>query len=116
LKYLLRKVAARYLPPEITRLPKQGFGFPVGTWMRGDLQPLVHKRLGNSRLVGAGIFRAEYVDRLVREHMEGHVDHSYRLWLLLGLDIWHENYIEGRSAAAIQADILAVAGSGGQRA
>lgn len=116
LKYLLRKVAARYLPPEIIRLPKQGFGFPVGTWMRGDLQPLVQKRLGNSRLVGAGIFRAEYVDRLVREHMEGHVDHSYRLWLLLGLDIWHENYIEGRSAAAIQSDILAVAGSGGQRA
>ena len=36
--------------------------------------------------------------------------------LLLGLDIWHENYIEGRSAAAIQSDILAVAGSGGQRA
>ena len=113
LKYLLRKVAGRYLSADIISLPKQGFGFPVGAWMRRDLQPLVRKRLGNSRLVGAGIFRAEHVDRLVREHMEGKVDHSYRLWLLLGLEIWHENYIDGRSVADTQSDMLALADSPG---
>jgi asparagine synthase (glutamine-hydrolysing) len=93
LKYLLRRVARRYLPPEIVRRPKQGFGFPVGLWMRRDLKALVEERLGNSRLVAAGVFRPEPIARIIREHMEGQVDHSYRLWLLLNLEIWHEIYI-----------------------
>jgi asparagine synthase (glutamine-hydrolysing) len=113
LKYLLRQVARRYLPPDIVRLPKQGFGFPVGTWMRRDLQRLVRERLRDSRLVAAGIFRAEPVERLVREHMDGRVDHSYRLWLLLGLEIWYEIYIEGRSVDAVQGDILQLTDSAG---
>jgi hypothetical protein len=43
--------------------------------------------------------------------MDGRVDHSYRLWLLLGLEIWHEIYIEGRSVDSVQADILQHAAS-----
>jgi asparagine synthase (glutamine-hydrolysing) len=97
LKYLLRRVAGRYLPPEIVRRPKQGFGFPVGLWMKRDLKALVEERLGNSRLVAAGVFRPEPIARIMREHMAGQVDHSYRLWLLLNLEIWHEIYIEGFS-------------------
>nr|WP_296748673.1 asparagine synthase (glutamine-hydrolyzing) [Thioalkalivibrio sp.] len=108
LKYLLRRVAKRYLPPEIVRRPKQGFGFPVGLWMQRDLKALVEERLGNSRLVAAGVFRPEPIARLMREHMAGRVDHSYRLWLLLNLEIWHEVNIEGRSVEAVTADIRRV--------
>ena len=106
LKYLLRKVAARYLPREIVTRPKQGFGFPLGHWMRGDLRALVSDRLRGSKLVDAGIFRHETVVRLLEEHMDGRVDHSYRLWLLLGLEIWYEIYVEGRAVGAVQADII----------
>jgi asparagine synthase (glutamine-hydrolysing) len=109
LKFLLRRVAARYLPPDIVRLPKQGFGFPVGLWMQRDLRGLVEARLGDSRLVAAGIFRPEPIARLVSEHMAGRVDHSYRLWLLLNLEIWHELYVEGRSVDAVTADVLDLA-------
>jgi asparagine synthase (glutamine-hydrolysing) len=105
LKYLLRRVAKRYLPPEIIRRPKQGFGFPVGMWMQRDMRALVEDRLGRSRLVASGIFRPEPIARLLREHMEGRVDHSYRLWLLLNLEIWYEVYIEGRSADVVTGDI-----------
>jgi asparagine synthase (glutamine-hydrolysing) len=106
LKYLLRRVAKRYLPPEIVRRPKQGFGFPVGQWMQRDLKALVEDRLGNSRLVAAGVFRPEPIARIMREHMAGQVDHSYRLWLLLNLEIWYEIYIEGRRVDAVTADIV----------
>ena len=30
---------------------------------------------------------------------------SYRLWLLLNLEIWHEIYIEGRSVDVVTDDI-----------
>jgi asparagine synthase (glutamine-hydrolysing) len=114
LKYLLRRVAARYLPPEIVRRPKQGFSFPVGKWMKSDLRALVEDRLGHSRLVASGIFRPEVIARLLREHMSGGVDHSYRLWLLLNLEIWHEIYIEGRSVEAVTADIHRLAEPAGR--
>jgi asparagine synthase (glutamine-hydrolysing) len=94
LKYLLRKVAARYIPAELVSLPKQGFGFPVGRWMRSDLKKLVIGRLANSHFVDAGIFRADYLQRIVQEHMTGKKDHSYRLWLLLSLEIWHDIYLQ----------------------
>jgi asparagine synthase (glutamine-hydrolysing) len=113
LKYLLRRVAKRYLPPEIIRRPKQGFGFPVGLWMQRDLKALVEDRLGNSRLVAAGIFRPEPIARIMCEHMAGRVDHSYRLWLLLNLEIWHEIYIEGRSVETVTADIRGLAEAAG---
>jgi asparagine synthase (glutamine-hydrolysing) len=109
LKYLLRRVAARYLPPEIVRRPKQGFGFPVGLWMRRDLKALVEERLGQSRLVAAGVFRPEPITRIMREHLSGRVDHSYRLWLLLNLEIWHEVHVEGRDMRLVTQDLLAFA-------
>ena len=104
LKYLLRKVAARYIPAELVNLPKQGFGFPVGRWMQSDLRKLVTSRLANSRFVDAGIFRADYLQRLVQDHMSGKKDHSYRLWLLLSLEIWHDIYLEQRPVNSIISD------------
>jgi asparagine synthase (glutamine-hydrolysing) len=101
LKYVLRKVAARYIPAEVLRLPKQGFGFPVGRWMQHDLRKLVINRLENSRFVEAGIFRGEYLRNIVQEHLNGKRDHSYRLWLLLSLEIWHDIYLEQQPVDAV---------------
>ena len=101
LKYALRRVASRYVPANVVELPKQGFGFPIGQWLRQDLRAAVESRLLESRFVAAGVFRQEYVDRLVKENMTGVQDHSYRLWLLLGLEVWHELYLEGCPVDAV---------------
>ena len=37
-KYLLRKLASRYVPRDILDRPKQGFGVPIGEWLRGPLK------------------------------------------------------------------------------
>ncbi len=105
LKYLLRRLASRYLPEEILHRPKQGFGFPVGLWMQRDLKRLVDARLGDSKLVAARVFRPEPIAQLLQEHMSGRVDHSYRLWLLLNLEIWYDIYIEGQSIQHVAAGI-----------
>jgi asparagine synthase (glutamine-hydrolysing) len=107
LKYLLRRVAERYIPADVARLPKQGFGFPVGIWMRGELAPLVRARLGESGLAGTGVFEQSYIDNLVHEHMSGVTDHSYRLWLLLCLEFWFDIYVTGTPVATLQQDAQA---------
>jgi len=97
LKYILRRVAARYLPEELVGMKKQGFRFPLGIWFRTDLRDMLRSLFARSRFVELGIFDARYIDRLLEEHIAGRVDHNYRLWLLLNLEIWYRLYFEGES-------------------
>jgi len=114
LKYLLRRVAERYIPRDIARMPKQGFGFPVGQWMRRDLAPLLQDRLRKSGLAAADIFEQVYIDSLLDEHLSGKLDHSYRLWLLLCLEFWFDIYIRGADVTNMQqATAATISGQGG---
>ncbi|KPK52723.1 MAG: hypothetical protein AMJ59_26570, partial [Gammaproteobacteria bacterium SG8_31] len=107
LKYLLRRVAERYIPRDVARLPKQGFGFPVGIWLRGQLAPLVRQRLGSSKMAETGVFEQGCIDTLISEHTTGVADHSYRLWLLLCLEFWFDIYIEAADVPDLQESTLA---------
>ena len=39
-KHLLRRAAARWLPPPVLQKKKQGFAIPLGQWFRGPLRGL----------------------------------------------------------------------------
>jgi asparagine synthase (glutamine-hydrolysing) len=95
LKYLLRRVAAPYLPEAILKRPKQGFMFPLGSWMKGPLLPVIQHLLGRSVLVEEGIFRREPIARLVEEHVAHRADHHVRLWMILNVEVWYRMYVRG---------------------
>jgi len=57
-KYLLRRLAARYVPRDILERPKQGFGVPVGQWLKGPLKQWALDRLGDP-----GLYRGLFIDR-----------------------------------------------------
>lgn len=97
LKYILKKVAERHLDRKLVHRKKQGFAFPLGQWMRGDLRGFIEQLFEQSRFVETGIFRKEYIDTIVSEHMAGKVDHNYRLWVLINLEYWYRMAIEGAS-------------------
>ena len=97
LKYILRRVAARYLPRELVDRPKQGFGFPLARWMRTDLSQLLRAVVADSRFIMMGVFSRPYVERLLHEHLEGKRDHNFRLWILLNLEVWHRLFLEQQS-------------------
>lgn len=95
LKYLLRRMAAPYLPEAILKRPKQGFMFPLGYWMKGPLLPVLRHLLSASKLVEEGIFRREPIERLVAEHVAGRADHHVRLWMILNVEVWYRMYVRG---------------------
>ena len=97
LKSILRKTASRYLPKELINREKQGFGFPIGKWMRTDLNHFLRKLFSESRFVQLGIFRQEAIDQYLDEHMSGQVDHNFRLWILLNLEFWYRIYFDNMS-------------------
>ncbi|MHB1131397.1 MAG: asparagine synthase (glutamine-hydrolyzing) [Chloroflexota bacterium] len=101
LKHIEREVAREFLPAALIKRSKQGFGFPLARWFRGELRPVLTNVLGDSRLVAEGYFRPEAIRTLLDEHVSGRVDHNYRLWLLFNLELWHRLFMEGQSQAEI---------------
>ncbi|MEJ2343720.1 MAG: hypothetical protein P8Y10_16170, partial [Gemmatimonadales bacterium] len=41
------------------------------------------------------VFNRSYMSELLSEHVEGRIDHNYRLWLLLNLEVWYRLHIDG---------------------
>jgi asparagine synthase (glutamine-hydrolysing) len=93
LKSLLKRAFADLLPPENVNRRKMGFGVPVGQWFRGPLRDLLRDALLSPRSLERGYFRESEVRRLVNEHLERRADHSFQLWNLLMLELWHREFI-----------------------
>ncbi|HEX2224384.1 MAG TPA: asparagine synthase (glutamine-hydrolyzing), partial [Thermoanaerobaculia bacterium] len=93
LKYLLRKVAAPYLPEPILKRPKQGFMFPLAYWMKGPLLPVMQRLLRDAVVLEEGIFQREAVERLLAEHLADKADHHVRLWLILNVEVWFRLFV-----------------------
>lgn len=102
LKHILKTVAARYLPPDLINRKKQGLAFPLGKWMREDLRGFMSRLFADSRMVQVGIFQQQCIDRLLSEHLAGRTDHSYRLWILINLEIWHRLNIEQQTLSSLR--------------
>lgn len=92
-KHLLKKLLARYVPPELFQRPKMGFGVPIDRWFRGDLKPLLLDYLSTERLKKEGLFDHTFVENKVKEHLSGKVNHHYRLWALLMWEMWRERWL-----------------------
>lgn len=102
LKYILKKVASRYLPPELIHRQKQGFGFPLAIWMRTELKGFLRNLFSESRFVQLDLFREDYINRLIDEHISGKTDHNFRLWILINLEIWYRLYFENETVGKMK--------------
>ena len=94
-KVALRKAFADVLPPEILRRGKQGFGVPLGAWLRGPLLPWARDLLLGSESPLRAWFRGEAVARLLEAHAAGREDHGKRLWALVTLAVWRQLEVKG---------------------
>jgi asparagine synthase (glutamine-hydrolysing) len=93
-KWLLRQAFADVLPAETIARRKQGFGLPIGTWLRTSLRTLLDDVVLSPTALGRGYLVPEAVKALVQEHLRG-VDNTHRLWSLVMLELWHREYIDG---------------------
>jgi asparagine synthase (glutamine-hydrolysing) len=97
-KYLLRKVAARWLPPDVLSKPKHGFGIPLAKWFRGPLAGLAADLLGSRAFRERGLLRPDAAQRYLKEHLAGQADYGELLWLILSLELWARRYLDGPAA------------------
>lgn len=91
-KYLLKKVAERYLPKEIIYRSKTGFGAPVRKWINEDLSEFIKDRLNPEKLSSQGIFNPEEINKLLEDNKSGKIDASYAIWSVLAIDSWFKQF------------------------
>jgi asparagine synthase (glutamine-hydrolysing) len=91
-KYLLKKLAEKYLPHDIIYRPKQGFVMPLTQWLEGGLKPRMEHALSAGGLERRGLFRDGALQRVLDEHRRGRSNHAGRLWALTVLELWFERY------------------------
>ena len=98
-KYILKRALKDDLPASILERRKQGFGVPIGAWLRGPLRPVLLERLELGRVARVGLFEPAAIGALVAEHLSGRRDHRKILWALMMFDAWREHYLPGTSWA-----------------
>jgi len=96
-KHVLKEVAALLLPASLIDRRKQGFGVPLDIWFRGNLRELFADTLLAPRALSRGYFEPAYLRALVQAHLSGRRDHTLRLWQLVVLERWHQQYVDPHS-------------------
>ena len=92
-KLVLRELLARYVPAELFERPKQGFGVPIGDWLRGQLRDWADSLLDPARLRSEGIFNPTPIRRLWEQHQSGTADRSAQLWSVIVFQNWQQSII-----------------------
>lgn len=107
LRYIQRRLASRYLPPQILDRPKQGFSSALPYLLKDEYTRLCAKYLAASQLVRDRILDGDTIARLLSEHNERRADHGNRLWLLINAELWYRMAIVGQSKEDLRAELQA---------
>lgn len=93
-KYLLKKVAERWLPKDMIYHKKQGFEAPMAQWLKGPLLPFFDSLVNRSTLERMNIFNADEVIRLRNDHVRGVRKNSKILFSILMFCVWYRRCVE----------------------
>ena len=91
-KWLMRRALRGVADPDVLARPKAGFNVPMPVWIAGPLREIFRDALAPAAVGRAGLVRPAYVQRLLAEHDTRRADHSFRLYALLALHLWLEQW------------------------
>lgn len=94
-KVLLRAVAARVLPPEITSRPKMGFSVPIDTWFRANLATMFSDLVLAPDAASRDHLDTAVASTLLADHLARRADHGAILWALLMFETWARTWLAG---------------------
>jgi len=87
-KFILRELMRGKLPDAVLNRKKIGFDIPAHDWFRGTLRGLLMDTLTTEAIQATGIFDAQAIHALIRDHMERRINVGYHLWGLMTLFLW----------------------------
>jgi asparagine synthase (glutamine-hydrolysing) len=89
-KYITKKIAEAYFDKKFIYRDKQGFGIPIGEWMKKEWKKEILEVLNfNNPYVN---LNKSYINQLFEEHLSNNHDHTHKIWILYVLNKWSMNY------------------------
>jgi asparagine synthase (glutamine-hydrolysing) len=92
-KWLLKRVARRWLPRSLVDRRKRGLSVPVAAWINEGLSPEAERLFDTARLERQGLLHPGNVWQLLKEHRSRSANHGRALWALLMLEYWLERWV-----------------------
>ena len=90
-KYLLRKLAEKYLPPDLIHQPKRGFEIPLKKWIDGQLKPLIGDYLFSSTAYSQNFVQPGFLNDLWSRKLKvGDEKRAKMLWTIFALEVWYK--------------------------
>ena len=102
-KYLLKQAVKDLVPTEILSRSKQGFGVPVQEWINKQLRARIRDTLAPQQIRLRDYLEPDYVKVLLDEHERGRRDHSMAVWALFMFELWHREFMDGRTSVVEEA-------------
>ncbi len=91
-KYVLKRVAEKWLPSDVIYRPKSSFTLPLRAWIRGELAEMVNDRVvSTSGLAGRGWLDAGELRKIVERDRAGREDNAQLIWQFLTIEQWFRN-------------------------
>ncbi|MGQ0792887.1 MAG: asparagine synthetase B family protein [Deltaproteobacteria bacterium] len=91
-KYLLKKLARKYLPPDFAYERKRGFNPPLSKWISGKWRGFTRDLLlGEDN----DYFDRGFIEKILRRHGGLFYDEGRRIFTLLVFRLWERKYLKG---------------------
>lgn len=90
-KYILKKAFEQYFPEQFLEKSKQGFGVPVGDWLRHGMRKELESYIDFEFLKEQDLFNIDETVRLVKNHLKSLEDHSFKVWTFYCFQKWYKN-------------------------
>jgi asparagine synthase (glutamine-hydrolysing) len=90
-KYMLRRLAVKYLPPVLINQPKRGFEIPLKNWVDNELKEIVFDYLCASQCFYKNFVSQNFVHELLSKKINISAEKRAKiLWTLLSMEIWYK--------------------------
>src|SRR5206468_3268915 len=95
-----------HVPRSLFDRPKQGFGVPIGDWLRGPLRSWAEDLLSEERLRRDGFLRPGPIRARWKEHVEGRRNWAAHLWNVVVLQQWFDAERHSKAGAIQDVPLL----------
>jgi asparagine synthase (glutamine-hydrolysing) len=88
-KNILKQAFQDYFPDKFLDRSKQGFGVPVGDWLRTILSKELKGYIDVNFLQRQNIFKIDFIIPLVKNHLDSKEDNTFRVWSFYCFQKWY---------------------------
>lgn len=93
-KWIIKRIALKYLPDSIVNRKKIGFRLPLTEWFRGELRDTCYDRICSRRGLLADILDVQALRGVLDDHCSGKKDNWIQIYALLMLSVWSDVFCQ----------------------